>query len=560
VEPGRLYGWRDRWAVQMRYDDAKGKPQTLILSFDGAGEQAGFLNTLQETGFPVGTGSSAPARVDDTGRRPARPASRSSLAGRAMVAVLLTIGFYGLALAIVALLLFLVYAQVQYGNRINIRLTLACLITAGVIVWSILPRIDRFTAPGPRLEPGKNPDLFREVRDIAHQVGQELPDEVYLIPQVNAFVAQRGGLMGIGSRRIMGIGLPLLQTLTVPQFRTVIAHEFGHFYGGDTKLAPWIYKTRQSIIRTVMGLGNSWIQFLFTGYARMFLRVTQGISRNQELVADGLAARIAGSRAFVDGLRRIAGTAPAFGAFMQNEVVPTVQAGYRPPLVEGFSLFLSEPAVADAMRKTVEQELGAAETSPYDTHPSLKERIAAVEALPPGEAASDPTPALSLVQNVPDLERALFAYLVGPEQAAGLKPVDWQSAPVKVWLPLWEKAVGGYKAALKGVTAASLPDFLRSPGELAAQIQRSAGRPLAGDERAGAAARISAMALAVALARQGWTCETSPGAQVSLQKDENRIEPFGMVAKLASGELPAEAWQALCDQVGIADLPLAAAG
>ena len=68
------------------------------------------------------------------------------------------------------------------------------------------------------------------------------------------------------------------------------------------------------------------------------------------------------------------------------------------------------------------------------------------------------------------------------------------------------------------------------------------------------------LALAVALAGQGWTCDTSPGAQVSLQKDENRIEPFVTVAKLASGELPADAWQALCDQVGIAGLPLAAAG
>ena len=247
-------------------------------------------------------------------------ASQSSLAGRAVVAVLLTIGFYGLALVIVALLLFLVYAQVQYANRINVRLTLACIITAGVILWSILPRIDRFTPPGPRLEPEKNPDLFREVNDIARQVEQKLPDDVYLIPQVNAFVAQRGGLMGIGSRRIMGIGLPLLQTLTIPQFRAVVAHEFGHFYGGDTKLAPWIYKTRQSIIRTVMGLGDSWLQFLFRGYAKMFLRVTQGISRNQEFVADRLAARIAGSRPSVDGLRAIAGSAPAFGAFMQNEV------------------------------------------------------------------------------------------------------------------------------------------------------------------------------------------------------------------------------------------------
>ena len=37
---------------------------------------------------------------------------------------------------------------------------------------------------------------------------QTMPEEVYVVNAVNAFVAQRGGIMGIGSRRVMGIGLP----------------------------------------------------------------------------------------------------------------------------------------------------------------------------------------------------------------------------------------------------------------------------------------------------------------------------------------------------------------
>ena len=61
VEPGKLYGWRDRWAVQMRYQDEKSKLQALILSFDDAGAQAGLLKALQEMGFSVGGGSPASA-------------------------------------------------------------------------------------------------------------------------------------------------------------------------------------------------------------------------------------------------------------------------------------------------------------------------------------------------------------------------------------------------------------------------------------------------------------------------------------------------------------------
>jgi len=81
-----------------------------------------------------------------------------------------------------------------------------------------------------------------------------MPREVYLIPSSNAWVASRGGIMGIGSRRVMAVGIPLLQTLTISPFSAVLAHEFGHYRGGDVKLGPWIYKTRLAILRTVLGL------------------------------------------------------------------------------------------------------------------------------------------------------------------------------------------------------------------------------------------------------------------------------------------------------------------
>jgi heat shock protein HtpX len=83
-----------------------------------------------------------------------------------------------------------------------------------------------------------------------------LPQDVYLIPEVNAWVARRGGVMGFGSRRAKGLGLSLLQILTVSQFRAVLAHEVGHYYGGDTRLGPWVYKARTAMVRTLLGLGQ----------------------------------------------------------------------------------------------------------------------------------------------------------------------------------------------------------------------------------------------------------------------------------------------------------------
>ena len=79
---------------------------------------------------------------------------------------------------------------------------------------------------------GTHPLLFAELDDIAGSLNEPLPREVYLIGQVNAFVADRGGILGFGSRRIMAVGLPLLPVLKISEFRGVVAHEFGHYYSG----------------------------------------------------------------------------------------------------------------------------------------------------------------------------------------------------------------------------------------------------------------------------------------------------------------------------------------
>ena len=121
-----------------------------------------------------------------------------------------------------------------------------------------------------------------------------MPSEVYLVPDVNAWVSSRGGVMGFGSRRVMGIGLPLLHVTRVAEMEAVLAHEFGHYHGGDTRLGPWIYKTRTAIGRTLEALGDGWLQVPFRAYGNFFLRVTQAISRAQEFTADRLAATLFG--------------------------------------------------------------------------------------------------------------------------------------------------------------------------------------------------------------------------------------------------------------------------
>jgi heat shock protein HtpX len=168
-----------------------------------------------------------------------------------------------------------------------------------------------FRPAGPPFAPKEHPKLFEILARVAKGTRQERPPEVYLTAEVNAWVMDRGGMMRFGSRRVMGLGLPLLQVLNVSEFRAVLAHEFGYFHGGDTKLGPWVYKTHAAIGRTLEGLEEhgSLLQKPFLWYGNAFLCMTHVLSRHQEFTADALAARIVGCRPLIEGLKLIHGAA-----------------------------------------------------------------------------------------------------------------------------------------------------------------------------------------------------------------------------------------------------------
>ena len=102
---------------------------------------------------------------------------RLSIATRAGLAVALMIGFYVLALGIAGGLLWLVYAQWAYLDRVYVKLSLVAVAGAGLIVWAILPRIDRFAPPGPKLGRREHPRLFAELERVAAAAGQTIPAE-----------------------------------------------------------------------------------------------------------------------------------------------------------------------------------------------------------------------------------------------------------------------------------------------------------------------------------------------------------------------------------------------
>jgi Zn-dependent protease with chaperone function len=468
------------------------------------------------------------------------------------------LGFYVLAIAIAGVLIYLPYAEWTYAGSLHLKLAFFCILGAGTILWSILPRPDRFVSPGPPLEPKEHPKLFETVAGIAQATKQEMPSEVYMIAEVNAWVMDRGGIMGFGSRRVMGLGLPLLQVLSVSQLRAVLVHEFGHFHGGDTKLGPWVYKTRAAIGRTLQGLAThgSLLQKPFLWYGKVFLRITHAVSRHQEFAADALAARTVGPRPLIEGLKLIHGAALAFNAYWGNEVAPVLSQGFQPPLVEGFRRYLASSQITEAVSTSLDRELADGETDPYDTHPPLRERIAAVQNWPDRETLGYDLPAISLLGNIEGLETQLISPTSNEPTAKAFQLIAWNEVGWKIWAPAWEAYAGRYAKVLAGNTPRTFPELSQNLDAFARRLSEFDGEDLAPEERHQQATATLGIALAVALSRNGWELQVLPGDDVVCERKGAIFKPFDIVPKLASGELTPEAWHELCVSSGIADLDL----
>jgi heat shock protein HtpX len=469
---------------------------------------------------------------------------------RAVLALALVIGFYTLALGIVAILTLIIIwaAGGTSGLFLRIKLILACGAGAGLILMAIRPRFDRFVAPGPRLLDRHHPGLFALLQEVSRGANQAMPVEVYLIPDVNAFVAQRGGFMGLGGRRIMGIGLPLMLVDTVGQFRATIAHEFGHYHGGDTKLGPWIYAARAAIFRTILTLDEHILQLPFRWYGTLFLRITFAVSRRQELLADELASRIAGARANGDALTREFKGTVGFQRYLETEFMPVMKAGHVPPLLEGFSTFLKAPHVSPILDEILAHELSEPSDDPLNTHPPLKHRLEAIKRQNPGTQTGPDPLAITLLQNVPQLERELLATVFDDPKVRRLPSMTWEEMGAKVLVPSWREAVRNGATVLREVQAPGLPEVA---GDLAAFGRRLSRRVGSKQEAIQLASYTVGSALSLALHERGWTIETSPGSAIMLRKGAETVEPFTHVGELAEKKIDSAEWRRRCEAWGL---------
>jgi heat shock protein HtpX len=469
---------------------------------------------------------------------------------RASVALGLMVGFYLLAIGVGVGLLVLAWFAVSTEQVATVKLAFFSAVAGGTVLWSLRPRIDRFEVPGPALTREAQPELFGVIEDVARAANQEMPVDVYAIADVNAGVSTRGGVFGIGGRRTMVVGIPLLHLLTVDQFKAVVAHEFGHYDGGDTKIGRLVYHTRAGLARTLAAVHGKLVSVVFNAYGTLLLRVSSAVARHAEFEADAFAARVTSGEDLKTSLLKLDREGAMFPLFYASNMRQLIEEGYWAPVGYGFATFCARPALSRVTVRPADETGAPSAESQYDSHPPTSARVAALDALSPtSPRVADARIAGSLLRDSRQLEADLF---IPPDRrAAKLTPVEWADVTTQVFVPRWRRVAREQAQLLEHVRIESPPT---SPKDVI-QLGRTHGGPRmrTGFQENVLTDALFAIACGVMtrLIDAGWTPTASPSLFSELVRGEERIEPMQAIFEIAAGATPVVEWAKFCEREGL---------
>lgn len=297
--------------------------------------------------------------------------------------------YLGLMIVIVSVLLVALVASIAILKALAIKLILV----VGFFLWLVIKALWIKIEPptGMPISANEAPELFAMIDDLRKQLRAPRFHHVLIIDELNAAVVQspRLGIFG-WPRNYLLLGLPLMKTLTVEQFKAVLAHEFGHLAKQHGRLSNWIYRQRLrwSRLLDILNAHDSRGSFLFKPFLNWFSPYFNAYSfplaRANEYEADATAVRLTSPAATAQALTSI----NVVGHYLDEQYWPGIHRQVKDVPQPSFAPF---SAMGRGMTQAIEPEaanswLGKAlerVTSTADTHPALKDRLAAI-----GKAAS----------------------------------------------------------------------------------------------------------------------------------------------------------------------------
>jgi Zn-dependent protease with chaperone function/tetratricopeptide (TPR) repeat protein len=247
------------------------------------------------------------------------------------------------------------------------------------------------------------PRLFALLDYLAARLGIAVPSQVVVEMNVGAWVELRGWRQGSRATRL-GLGYDLLAGLSEPEVEAVLAHEMVHAKLVRRGLKRWLNGGLARMGRLTNELSNRQEAFRLakksssTGAAclsgadactRLAARLVAAYSRQDEFEADLGAAQLCGAAPLRSSLAKLHDLAERTGRLGWHERVAKLQLG------QGYSSWLLSEIVADAAGTSAHVDT---DTDPYSSHPSIRDRLAALPPTPAATAASAATASASALE------------------------------------------------------------------------------------------------------------------------------------------------------------------
>jgi Zn-dependent protease with chaperone function len=296
----------------------------------------------------------------------------------------------------------------------------------------------------------EQPHLFAFIRQLTNDTQTQFPKKIVLSADVNACVYYNDSFwsMFFPVRKNLQIGLGLVNTLTLSEFKAVMAHEFGHFSQKSMKLGSFVYNVNKVIFnmlyenkdygKFLSGWGNlhavismfvwvtvqiiTGIQKVLEGMYSFINKSYMRLSREMEFHADAVAASVSGSNNCISALKKIELSDMCFNTVMQKadsylaqkEVLENIYTKHNVVMRQyasefGLPLRNNVPVMTDTFLKRFQLSKVNIQNQ-WASHPSMEDRIEKLQQLQI-DATADEQPAWVLFNNSGQLQQQLTSVL-----------------------------------------------------------------------------------------------------------------------------------------------------
>lgn len=333
----------------------------------------------------------------------------------------------------VSMLLFLVFPYALFTSMLQGSSLVFMLLSLIWVTWRLFG-VNTSSPKGLNLSDEDFPRLYKTIHKLQNKLKTPTIKNIILVPEFNAAIAQipRAGIMKKPSITLV-IGLDLMMATTPEQLTAIIAHELGHLSGSYGRFNAQVSRIRTTWLAIMKSLnqvemwGGGVFRWFFNAYEPHLNAYALVLAWRNEYQADRLAAELTSADVIAKALLYTAVCARYSDEVYWQKVCKRADSQAQPPrkVYEGLYAFHKKGFTDEALKQRYIDEAYRIETGYDDTHPALKDRIAALNSWP---------------TEVVTIDKNAASYFLGDEIKAIVKlfSAQWYEAHKESWLESYQ--------------------------------------------------------------------------------------------------------------------------